>query len=154
MSDEEDLLLARVLLIGRVKTDPQGTRHSDYLIEGDPDELAARRALVRQLRSGLPLDIQLRGHLADLFDPDAPAWEPRKIRIRHRSSGRRSDYVRDTQIASHVHAEMTGGKSYEDAIASAAVKSGLSEEMVKKIWGKYREVRSLLEERDNDPLPQ
>jgi hypothetical protein len=155
----EDLQLATMLLIGFVVED-RGFR-SQNLVEGHPDELAARRAMVRQLRSELPLDIQLREHLANLFDPEgadsvdpqAPKWEQRKIIFKYRRKGPRSDYLRDTQIATDINAEMKDGKSYEDAIATASDKFGLSEDMVKKKWSKYRAHRTLLADRNDSPLP-
>jgi hypothetical protein len=145
----EDLQLARILLGGFVE-DRQGRLSSEYLKKGSADELRARKALARLLRDRGPLDRQLREHLADLFDP--PKGERRKIQIVGHGQGRPSNHVRDTQIASHVDAEMRRGKRYEDAIATAADKFCLSGDMIKKIWGRYRADRTLLGG-DNDPPP-
>jgi hypothetical protein len=62
-------------------------------------ELEARTAIARLLRSEGPLDGQLRTSLAELFDPDPPAWQQRKIRIEGRRTGDLTDHVRNTQIA-------------------------------------------------------
>jgi hypothetical protein len=64
-----DLQLARTLLNGFVDEVRQRPE-TRYLVKGCAEEVEARRAIARLLRSNYPLDRQLREHLADLFDPD------------------------------------------------------------------------------------
>jgi len=137
MSDS-DLHSARALLGGYVAEDHRGRRRSKYLKRGSRDELDARRAIARLLRSKDPLDRQLRESLAGLFDPDFPAWEQRKIEIVAQRRGRSRDHVWNTQIAYHVWDEVSAGRKVVDAINGAVEKFEVSEDLVKQIWGKYR----------------
>jgi hypothetical protein len=132
MSDS-DLQLATMLLGGFIKQD-----RTRYLEEGTSEELDARRALARLLRSNRPLDRQLRTSLADLLDPDPPAWEPRKIKFVSRRQGQHTDYAKNTQIALHVRDKVREGSKVKDAIKSAADAYAVSEDAVKKIWSRYR----------------
>jgi hypothetical protein len=104
---DQDLQLARVLLAGFVEEDRRGNRRTKYLEKGSHDEMEARQAIGRLLRSNRPLDRQLRGELADLFDP--PAWGQRKIEFVSRRQGQHTDHVRNTQIASYVSHQVKGG---------------------------------------------
>ena len=137
MSDS-DLQSVRALLDGYVEEDLQGRRRTKYLKPGDPDELDARRALARLLRSSAPLERQLRDSLAGLVDPDSPESEQRKIEIVFQARGRYRDHVRNTQIAYHVWGEVSAGRKVVAAINSAVEKFEVSEELVKQIWGRYR----------------
>ena len=137
---QSDLTLARVLLDGYVEEDHRGRRRSKYFKRGSRDELDARRAIARLLRSKNPLERQLRDNLAGLFDPDPPESEQRKIEIVFQSQGRYRDYVRKTQIAYHVWGEVSAGRKIVAAINSAVEKFEVSEELVKQIWGRYRRV--------------
>jgi len=139
MSDS-DLQSVRALLDGYVEEDLQGRRRTKYLKPGDPDELDARRALARLLRSSAPLERQLRDSLAGLVDPDPPESEQRKIEIVFQARGRYRDHVRNTQIAYHVWGEVSAGRKVVAAINSAVEKFEVSEELVKQIWGRYRRV--------------
>jgi hypothetical protein len=136
-----DLELARALLDGYVEVDHRGGLHSKYFKRGSREELNARRAMARLLRSKIPLERQLRDTLAGLFDSDhAPEWkcEQRKIDIVFQGRGRRRDYVRNSQIAYHVWGETSAGSNVTAAINSAIEKFEVSEEFVKQIWGRYR----------------
>ena len=137
---QSDLPLAWALLDGYVEEDLQGRRRTKYLKPGDPDELDARRALARLLRSSAPLERQLRDSLAGLVDPDPPESEQRKIEIAFQARGRYRDHVRNTQIAYHVWGEVSAGRKVVAAINSAVEKFEVSEELVKQIWGRYRRV--------------
>jgi hypothetical protein len=136
MSDEERPRLARSLLIGFLNEDQQGRRRTGYLSKGSCEELAARLVMAELLRSNSPLDRELRAHLADLFNP----WssQERKIEIVFKRRGGRRDYVRNTQIACHVYDKVAAGGNVAAGINSAVEKFGVSEELVKKIWGRYR----------------
>ena len=139
MSDS-DLQSVRALLDGYVEEDHRGRRRSKYFKRGSRDELDARRAIARLLRSNGPLDRQLRTNLANLFDPDPPESEQRKIEIAFQARGRYRDHVRNTQIAYHVWGEVSAGRKVVAAINSAVEKFEVSEELVKQIWGRYRRV--------------
>src|SRR6516162_2516430 len=100
-----DLQLARELLGGYCDQDRRGRLRSRYLKEGSQEEVDARRAIARLLRSNDPLDRQLRTALAGLFDPDGPpALEQRKISIVWRRRGGHIDHRANTQIAEHIRA--------------------------------------------------
>ena len=135
-----DLQLAWMLLGGYVDVDHRGRCRSRYLKKGSQEEVDARRAIARLLRSNGPLDRQLRTNLANLFDPDPPESEQRKIKIVSQGRGRYRDHVGNTQIAYHVWGEVSAGRKVVAAINSAVEKFGVSEELVKQIWGKYRRV--------------
>jgi hypothetical protein len=134
-----DPQLARELLGGYCDQDRRGRLRSRYLKEGSQEEVDARRAIARLLRSNDPLDRQLRTALAGLFDPDGPpALEQRKISIVWRRRGGHIDHRANTQIAEHIRAERIAGKAFDDAIESAVEKFSVSEELAKQIWGRYR----------------
>jgi len=137
---QSDLQLAWALLDGYVDQDHRGRRHSKYFKRGSRDELDARRAIARLLRSKNPLERQLRDSLAALFDPDPPEWEQRKIEIVFQGRGKPRDHVRNTQIAYHVWDQLDAGGKVAAAITSAAEEFEVSEEFVKQIWGRYRRV--------------
>jgi hypothetical protein len=130
-----DLQLAWILLAGEVEN-LQGKRRK--LNEGTPMELEARAAIARLLRSEGPLDRQLRDRLADLFDPDPPGWEQRKIKFKGRRKGGMTDFERNTKIADYIWAEVERGGQVTTAIESAAEKFALSDDSVEKIWARYR----------------
>ena len=132
-----DLQLARKLLHGFAEKGHQGRLRTRYLERGDPLELQARTAIARLLRSEGPLDAQLRWHLANLFDP-AATWHQRKIEFVSRRQGKKTDHVRNSQIASHIWDEVKRGRTASAAMISASEKFAISEDMVKKIWKKYR----------------
>jgi hypothetical protein len=98
---------ARALLDGYVEQDGHGRLRAKYFKEGSPEELDARRALAKHLRGDGALDRGIRTSLAALFDPAAPEWEQRKIKIVRRQRGNLIDHVANTQIAQHV---LDGGK--------------------------------------------
>ena len=144
-----DLQLARMLLGGYCDQDRRGRLRSRYLKEGSQEEVDARRAIARLLRSNAPLDRQLRTGLAGLFDPGPPALDQRKITIVWRRRGRYIDHLSNTQIGEHIRAERIAGKAFDDAIESAVREFRVSEERAKQIWGKYRP----LFEKVYGPLP-
>ena len=139
MSDS-DLQLARMLLDGYVYEDHRRRRRSKYLKRGSRDELDARRAMARLLRSKNPLEHQLRDSLAGLFDPDPPESEQRKIEIAFQRRGKFRDHVGNTQIYDHVRNQLDAGGSVAAAITSAVEEFEVSEEFVKQIWSRYRRV--------------
>ena len=145
MSDEERPRLAGKLLIGSAPEDQQGRRRTGYLSKGSCEELAARLVMAELLRSNSPLDRELRTHLANLFDP----WslQERKIEIVFKRRGGRRDHTRNSQIAYHVYHQVAAGGNVTAGINSAVEKFGVSEELVKKIWGRYRPLLERVEGR-------
>jgi hypothetical protein len=133
-----DLPSARALLDGFVKKDKRGRLRHEYLATGSRDEADGRRVLAKLLRGDGVLDRGLRDSLANLFDPDPPAWERRQINIVNRRRGKLADHVAATQVLKHMADIIRGGSGVNDAIASAADKFSMSDEMVKRIWGRYR----------------
>jgi hypothetical protein len=145
---DSDLQLARMLLDGFVEEGHEGRRRTKYLGKGSATELEARTAMARLLRRTAPLDNEVREHLANLFDP-AAAWQQREIEFVSRRQGRHTDHVRNTQIASYVWDEVKAGGRVTAAVASAAKKLAISDDMAMRIWGRYRP----LMERIHGPLP-
>jgi hypothetical protein len=135
MSTAEDLSAARALLDGYIEKDGKA-RRLKYWKRGSAEEALARKALARLLRSDVPLDRQLRGQLADLFDP--PPSAQRTIVFEFLRRGKFVDVVRNTQIAEHIRARRIAGETFDSAIESAVVKFSVSEDLAKKIWSKYR----------------
>jgi hypothetical protein len=136
---EPDLQMAWMLLFGFVEKDTHGRLHSKYLEEGSPEEQDARRALARLLRDrDSRLDRQLRIALADLFDPDPPRPEQRKIKLVARRRGGVRDDTASTQIAESVWSDVVGGKGVTAAINDTADKFHITDETAKKIWAKFR----------------
>jgi len=131
-----DLPSARALLDGFVKQDSRGRLRQTYLRAGTREEKDARRALANLLRTDGNLDRGLRDSLANLFEPDPPVQ--RKIQIVNRGRGKLVDHVAATQVVKHMADEIRGGSGVNAAIASAADKFSMSDEMVKRIWGRYR----------------
>jgi hypothetical protein len=125
------------LLDGFVKQDKRGRLRQLYLRAGSRDEADASRALARLLRGNGELDRGLRDSLANLFDPDPPAWEQRKIKIVNRRRGKLGDHVAATQVLKHMTDGINGGLSVNAAVANAADEFSMSDEMVKRIWGRY-----------------
>jgi hypothetical protein len=139
-SNLQDLLSARALLDGFTVQDKRGRQRHKYLKAGSPKEAHARRALVGLLL-GNALDHQLRTSLAELFDPDPPSYQQRKITFVNRGRGKLRDHVARTQVVSHMAAQIRGAAqtrgSVNAAIKSAADKFSMSVEMVKLIWRDY-----------------
>jgi hypothetical protein len=133
----DDLSEARALLDGFVVKDLKGRLGSKHLKLGTNDEVSARQALARLLRGSGPLDRQLREQLADLLDPSSTA--DRTLVFAYRRRGKRADHVRTTQIAEHVF-EARKTSTVEVAIADAAEKFDVSEDLAKKVWRRYRPI--------------
>jgi hypothetical protein len=136
MGVANDLSEARALLDGFVIKDLKGLRSKDFK-PGTNDEVSARQALARLLRGSGPLDRQLRKQLADLLDPSSTA--NRTLVFAYRRRGKQADHVRTTQIAEHVF-EVSKTSTVEVAIAHAAEEFRVSEDLVKKVWRRYRRV--------------
>lgn len=132
-----DLQSARTLLDGFVEQDAHGRLHSKYLKDGCPEELVARRALARLLRSECALDRQLRELLASLLDPKPPEWEQRKITFARRRQGALKDHIANTQVFEHILHTVNSGSKITAAIAAAAENFSISQERAKRIWGWY-----------------
>jgi hypothetical protein len=144
MSGKADLKsLATQLLTGRVEQSRSGKLRNVHL-EGT-DEQDARLALARLLRSRAPLDREIRIHLANLFDPKPEQWEPRTIKLVHRTKGRSHDAISATQIAQRVHELRKSGESTNSAIGRAAKEFSRSDEAVKKIWKQYRRLLEVID---------
>ena len=135
-----DLRLATVLLRGFLEEDTRKRRRTRYLKEGSREDLDARRALAGLLRSKTALDQEVRLALASLVDPNPPDAEQRKIIFASRRRGKLVDHVANTQIYSHVSEAVKSGASAASAIVDASEKFSISEEMVKRIWGRFRRI--------------
>ena len=135
-----DVALASMLLDGFGKFEATGLIRSAYFHQRSEDEITARAALVRLLRSDKALDRWLRNRLADLFDPASQC--ERELEFRFRSGGRRADRRAGQQVAWHVVERMQQGEKVEAAIASAMKRFGLERSAV---YNATRRFRGLIE---------
>ena len=116
-----DQQLINLLLCGRIARKPH---QEPYLKDGSTEELEARRALARLLRTSLPLDLGVRFVLADLIDPDQDVVN-RRIRFVYRRKGKRSNALLEKEIATHILARVQAGIKRELAIEDAIKKFNL-----------------------------
>jgi hypothetical protein len=122
------------LLCGRTVQDKHGLPQQVYLKEGSTEELEARRALARELRTSIPLNLSLRFAIAELIDPDCDEVE-RRIRFDRRREGRpSSNALAEKQIAEFIFARVQAGVKTESVIASAVKKFGLVRSRIFEIW--------------------
>jgi hypothetical protein len=136
---QTDFEFAKALLDGIVEPDRRDRLRLRYLKEGSPDELHARRALSKLLRSDEGLDRRLRESLAELLDSTPPPWQQRKLLFAFRRRGRKTDPYANTQIFVEVATAVKSGSTVTAAITDTAQKYQISEELVKELWLEYRE---------------
>jgi hypothetical protein len=127
------------LLCGPSVRDEHGLTRQSYLRDGSPEELAARRALARLLRTSSPLDLGLRFVLADLIDPDCDAVE-RKIRFERRRKGKPSSAHTEKTISEFIWALVEDGVKREAAFHSAMDRFGLKRSRILKIWSDWQPI--------------
>jgi hypothetical protein len=142
---EEELILK--YLSGFLTTDKKGRPSRGYLKPGDPEELKARVALARRLRSADafkpadPLTFNIRQTLASLFATDEiPGMGTIEIKDRHPSSSKK--IITTLTVGDFLR---RAGK-LESHVAEAEKKFGLKRRALFKRWTVYR---SLFE--DSDP---
>ena len=133
-----DLEFAKALLDGIVETDRRGRLRLRYLEEGSSGELNARVALSKLLRSDKGLNRRLRDFLAELFDPNPPARQQRKLIFAFRRPGKKTDPYANVHVFVEVATAVKSGSTAAAAIADTAQQYGISEELVKRIWLKKR----------------
>src|SRR3954447_83525 len=138
-----DQQLVIALLCGRQVHDRRGLpRPPVYLKEGSADELEARRAFERLLRTSRPLDHGLRVVLADLISPDRNEIN-RRIRFVNRRKGKESNALADKEVAQHIETMLhDGGKarSTKYAISKAEEKFGLKRSRLLDIWKEWKPI--------------
>jgi hypothetical protein len=138
MTRDEERTIA--LICGREAKDKHGLPTRIYLKEGSPEELEARQALARMLRSSRPLDLGLRCILADMIDPECDAAE-RTIRIKNRCEGKRTNPLAEKTVAEYMVAMLhEGDGKLEYAIAKATEKFGLKRTRLLKIWQVWKPI--------------
>jgi hypothetical protein len=149
-SDEKRII---ELLCGRSARDGRGRLRVTYFRKGSPDELEARRALTRMLRTSLPLDPGVRFVIADLFDPDLSEVD-RIIRLEYRRRGKRSNAAAEKEIAEFIWAQRRGGaKMMKSAVPAAMEKFGLKEKRILAIWKNWQPILQRLKRIDLDGNP-
>jgi len=140
MTDEE---LIVHLLCGREVQDKHGLATQVYLEDGSPEELEARRALARMLRSSRPLDLGLRVVLADLVDPDRDDVD-RKINFNKRREGKPSNAQAEKTVAEYIDAMLrdSGNKRQQlkYAISKAEAEFGLKRTRLLQIWQHWKPI--------------
>jgi len=127
------------LLCGHTVQDQRDLAQQVYLEEGSAEELEARRALARELRTSIPLNLGLRFLLAELIDPDCDAAE-RRIRFDRRREGKRSNAQAEKKIAEFIWARVQGGAQVKGAVSDAEVKFKLGQKRIKEIWGIWKPI--------------
>jgi hypothetical protein len=137
---QTNLQRAAVLLDGFVETDRGGRLRLKYLKDGSPDELLARRALATLLRSREGLNYRLRESLAELFDPTPHALQQRKLTFAFRRRGKTTDHYANAQVFVEVYEAIRSGSKTAEAIADIAERFDIGEDLVKRLWLKYRRV--------------
>jgi hypothetical protein len=152
MSNDNDAKrLIIELLCGRVGRDSRGLLRVDYL-EGD-EELEARRALARMLKTSLPLDFGLRFLIADLIDPDSDDVS-RRIRFEHRRKGKPSNAAAEKEIAEFIWSQRrAGARMMKSAVPAAMQKFGLKQKQILAIWKIWRPILQRLKRIDLDGNP-
>jgi hypothetical protein len=108
-----------------------------YLEDDSPQDKRARTALAGLLRSGAPLTQDLRITLANLFDP---TWhgEARRLKFEYRDAVPPTHTVRNSVIAKFVYEHVKAGGSAASGKRAAALKFGLGEDGIKRIWDRYK----------------
>jgi hypothetical protein len=134
---DTDEALAMEFLAGRFE------QHGDQisfkcLDPGSPREKQAQQALVRLLRSSLPLANSIRWAIAGLLDPES-RFQHRKFVIAVRKTGKQPNHTRDYLIARNMAAELETGRDMESTIAEVTKRYGVSRAQVLRVW---RELRS------------
>ena len=148
-ADKEEQLILKYLS-GFLTTGKKGRPSRGYLKTGDLEELEARAALARRLRSvdaftpTDPLTFYIRDALASLFATDEiPGMGTIEIKDRHPS---RSKKIIITLAVGDFLWRRRGAGKFESHVQEAEKKFGLSRRAVFKRWAVYR---SLFE--DTDP---
>src|SRR5262249_920571 len=108
-----------------------------------PEELAARRALARTLRSG-KFDLGALFTIANMIDPDC-AKEPRYLRFGFRRGGNRSNALADKRVAEFIRAGERAGVKIEATVQEAMEKFGLGRRQVFNIWEEWKPILTRLE---------
>jgi hypothetical protein len=136
------------LLCGHVTRDGRGLIRVDYFKEGSPDDLEARRTLARMFRSTVPLDLGLRGIVADLFDPDRDEVD-RIIRFERRRRGKPSiPAIAEKEIAEFIWSQRQAGEKIATAVSRATKQFGLKRSRVQAIWSQWQPILRRLKRSD------
>lgn len=151
MSNDNDAKrLIIELLCSRIVHDSRGLSRIDYL-EGD-EELEARRALARMLKTSLPLDLGLRFLIADLIDPDCDEIN-RQIRFENRRKGKPSNAAAEKQVAEFIWSQRQTGVTMKRTVIDATAKFGLNRSRVLAIWKIWQPILQRLKRIDLDGNP-
>ena len=100
---------------------------------GSPGEKQAQQALVRLLRSRLPLSEMIRWRIAGLLDPEHQ-FENRKLVIAFRKKGKQRNHTRDYLIARTIAAELKTGRDMESTVAEVKKRYDVSRSQVLRVW--------------------
>ena len=107
------------------------------------EELEARRALARELRTSRPLDLGMRMLLADAFDPDRDEVE-REVQFKYRRKGkRRANAMAENEIAEFIWARVQAGDKLESVVSTALKHFGYGEKSrshVINIWSRWQPI--------------
>lgn len=140
--------LADVLMAGFVEDKGHGSVQK-YFEPDSQEERAARTAMARVLRSGLPLEQAFLDRLAALFDPreDTHPGIDRRLIFEDRKARRRTDHIRNTEIAifiaDHVRSDYvrSGRRRFgvvKEAHEKACKRFTLGLDRIRQIWRLHR----------------
>ena len=146
-SDLDDLAAACTLLGGYTIGDEHGLPKKRYLDDDSGEaENDARKAIVRLLLNGKPLDVHLRRLLAALFDPETPPYTTpdgapveRKIVFEHKAP-RNRETLRELAIAHAVWEARSRYGKVESAISDVTKRFRISRRSVLMAWRRYKEI--------------
>jgi len=142
MNDKEKFelqLLAYEFLAGRFVQRPDGLYARQPFAPESDREQEARAALVRLLRSDMPINACIRAVLADLFDRGDSLVHERELVFRSRSPGKGPDLVRDRQLARCVFDQVKTGTKVDTAVQEAKERFGVSRATAYRAWMTWRE---------------
>jgi hypothetical protein len=140
----KDRELALALLLGVKITNKNGLPSTTHLKPGSSEELEAREALVRALRSDRPIDRSLREALANVFDP-RPAFQGRKLYAQLKLEKANGASTERIALAHEVWAAYRSGGKIETIADDISKKYSVSRRTVLTAWTEYSLLRHVWE---------
>jgi hypothetical protein len=136
----DDIGVIHAFLGGFLDTDRRGLPRTSYMKKDSSDDIYARQAIARILRSYYHLPRQMREELAALFDtcPDTYPSVKRRIVFEFRGRGIQRNDRRNSLIATQVYEAARAGASINKAVDGVCDRYSLTREYVMRVWSRYR----------------